>query len=146
MARYARRFARGVPAAGTLASCVRDDGAVLGLPSMPVTVTESVMADAPAAPAAELAGGGPPPAAPAATMQLQPELPDGAQVHGRKRELPMASLASALECGICIGLVCEPISTPCGRASHWREFCRSADALSPSLLIRLLKVEGGAAE
>ena len=34
-----------------------------------------------------------------------------------------------------------------GRSSHWQD-CYSADALSlsPSLLIRLLKVEGGAAE
>ena len=30
--------------------------------------------------------------------------------------------------------------------SHWREFCHFADALSPSLLKHLLKVEGGAAE
>ena len=33
-----------------------------------------------------------------------------------------------------------------GRHSHWREFCHFADALSPSLLIHLLNVEGGAAE
>ena len=32
------------------------------------------------------------------------------------------------------------------RPSRWREFCHSADALSPSRLKHLLKVEGGAAE
>ena len=33
----------------------------------------------------------------------------------------------------------------CGVASHWRD-CHFADALSPSLLNHLLKVEGGAVE
>ena len=33
-----------------------------------------------------------------------------------------------------------------GVTSHRREFCHSADALSPSPLKHLLKVEGGAAE
>ena len=34
---------------------------------------------------------------------------------------------------------------PAARCSRWREFWHSADIPSPSRLIRLLKVEGGAA-
>ena len=32
-----------------------------------------------------------------------------------------------------------------GFLSHWRDYCHFVDALSPSLLKHLLKVEGGAA-
>ena len=44
------------------------------------------------------------------------------------------------------GTQSAPISSASLRRRHRREFCHFADALSPLLLRRLLKGEGGAAE
>ena len=54
----------------------------------------------------------------------------------------MTELSPAVRRGVLLRGLCDLV-----RAAHYRrEFCRFADAPSPSLLERLLQREGGAAE